>query len=153
MLQTLGSWLGSAWMHFATFNENVCLLEGIAGLLAWIHLVPVSHIYKHFWLCVGKGAKNALLLAWIRLVPLCYLLRQMCFLKGICWVPGLDPLGSSFTHLQQLRFCIGGVRKMIGSWLASTWFQFRKAHSRIYLSSILFVVVCALNRCYVSLLA
>ena len=90
--------------------------------------------------------KNAWFLAWIHLDPLCYMSRDMYFLQGICLDPSLDPLGSSFTHLQKLRFCIGGVlvpgldplgstlspfttnlffaRNLLGSWLGSTWIQF-----------------------------
>ena len=43
----LGSWLGSTWIHFVTCHEKCIFCKEFAWILAWIHLDPVSHIYKN----------------------------------------------------------------------------------------------------------
>ena len=99
----LGSWLGSTWIHFVTCHEKCIFLQGIC---LGPSLEPLGSSFTHLQklrFCMGGVRTNAWFLAWIHLEPLCYMSRDMYFLQGICLDPSVDPLGSSFTHLQKLR--------------------------------------------------
>ena len=74
----LGSWLGSAWLHFVTLYDRFFFARNLLG--SWLGSTWIQfHTSTKTEVLHSKGAKK-------------------------CLVPGLDPLGSTLLHVTRNVF-------------------------------------------------